>query len=35
LARIELAIDYFLGTLGEPTNPFAKQDTESAKDTSA
>ncbi|WP_210252007.1 hypothetical protein, partial [Sinorhizobium medicae] len=32
--RIELAIDDFLGTLGEPTNPFAKQDTKGAKDTS-
>ncbi len=32
--RIELAIDDFLGTLDEPTNPFAKQDTKGAKDTS-
>src|SRR5690606_10064327 len=31
---MELAVDDFLGSLGEPTNPFAKQDTKGAKDTS-
>lgn len=31
---MQLAVDNFLGTLGEPTGPFAEQDAKGAKNTS-